>query len=687
MILSGQGRSILQKQPLIEGLNEEEVDLLLKLLDEKDFTKDAILIRKGDFSDELYLLVDGAITFSKHDIYDPSRLVTYRLHAPATWGESSFLNPGPHPFDIYAQEDHTHLFILHRRQLEDNSIGNQVLNKILLNLIRLDLEGSRALPLAINKESLGENKERQKQISLKRLKQEMLIKWLPKEWSSRERKEIEELVDIKHLAPQETCIRKNDSIDCFYLLIEGQLNVLDWDAVQNHPILIEVLNPGDQFGENSILKPLLSPYTIEAHQPSTLLLLERKKLEQNVQHATIQKLLLHLAQYNPDQSYFIKKNYGEIPTSIHKEGGLSVGLMDHLEFLHRHWMMKELSSEEVESIDRVIQVKEFRPGAKIIHKQSPIRDLYFILQGEAALQSEERMEEMGIERMQPGDVLGEFGFLTGRIAPYSAQATTKMEVAQLSFEGFKDLLSSGQGNYLNIMTRCAQLMQQRLEHFKKKEGAALHVKNQQLIRKKFFWLLSIFGLILSFLELYKAFGNIPAFIITLLQVFIPVLLIHTYLKESLKNWGWNWRFIGRSLLQALICIALFGGGIEFIGQIIDLPTLHFFSPGMWRNMAFSLSSIIDYFLFVVLQEWLRRGIVALSLQRGLENGRGWLAALLSSLLFVGFPVVNSPFFVIGLFIKDFILAKLFLRAPHLLGVILIHFVLGVFFAYLGWYTL
>jgi CRP-like cAMP-binding protein len=365
-------------------------------------------------------------------------------------------------------------------------------------------------------------------------------------------------------------------------------------------------------------------------------------------------------------------------------GGQTV---NRLEFLRHHWMMKGLSPEEVESIDRLIQVKEFRPGAKIFQKQSSRRDLFLILEGEATLHNEERREESGIERLRSGDVLGELGFLTGHPAPYSAQASTKMLVLQLPFEAFKAMLLPEQRNVLNVMSRCAQLMLQRLEQWKNREEAALYVKNQQLVKKKSFWLFSILGLILAFFEPYKAFGSLPAFTITLLQVFLPVLFIHFYLKEPLRNWGWNLHFIGRSLLQAVICIALFGGVVQLISQVTDLPALSFFSPSMWRNMTFPISSVFGYLLFVMVQEWLRRGIVALSLQRGLENGRGWWAALLSALLFLGFAPIDFPFFAIGLFIKDFVLAKLFLRAPHLLGVIIIHFALGIFFAYLGWYTL
>lgn len=690
MILSEEGRSILQKHPLVEGLTEEEFNLLLQVMDEKVFSKGEVISHSGDFSDVLYLLVEGSVIFNKPDAYEPSRIVTYLLHAPASFGESTFLNSGAFPYDIQAAEDQTLVYFLHRRQLEKRASGTELLNKLLLNLVKLDLEGSRALPIVLNLHQRVQTEEEQKkQYSLKRLKHEMLFNWLPKDWNWRERKEIEQIFDIKHLAQQEICVRQNDPIEAFYLLMEGQLNVLDWDNKQNHPILAELLNPGDHFGENSILVPLRSPYTIEARQGSTLLILERKRLEQNANLASVQKLIVQLAQYNPDQAAFIKKNYGEIPTPTNPQGDTSIpeGKEGRMEFLKQHWLTKELSPEEMSSFESLLQVHELNPGAKIIQKNFPSRDLFFIVQGEATLHRDENVKEGIKEKISPGDVLGEFGFLTGQPAPYSAFATTKMTLLQIPFHTFKNLISSQQGNYLPLFSFLSRLIQQRIELWKNKEEADLQIKNQQLVRKKSLWLLALIGLILSFLDPYKSLGNIPAFAITLLQVFLPVVLIHFLLKEPLHDWGWNKSFLVKSLLYAVICIGVFGALLELFGQIADLPALRFFSPTMWQNMTFSLSSLGAYLLFVIVQEWVRRGIVTLSIQRGLDRGRiGW-ASLLSALLFIGLSPVNAPFYALGLFLKDFFLAQFFLRAPHLFGVILIHFVFGIFFAYLGWYTL
>lgn len=601
MVLSEHIRSNLQEHSLMEGMKGEELDFLLQIVEEKIYQKNEAVIRKDEISDELYLIHEGGVIFNQPIGNDPLHQQTYLLPAPGVFGESSFLKPRPQPFDVFAHEENTHLYILHRRELERSQLGVRLLNKLLLNLIRMDLEGSRSLPvvqnqeLVLNQEQENASPVKEKQpVSLNQLKEEAITKWLPKNWNSRSKKEIEKLLDVKQFSAQDICIREEDPVESFYLLVEGQMNVLEWDDVKNQDVLVDVLNPGDHFGEASILEPMDSPYTIQAQQACTVLILDGKKIDDHIEEKAVEKLLDLLE--DRDDDAFIWKN-GEVVSSL----------------------VTTASKSQPNQLHSVNEKAKEEGGAKDQRNQNE-------------------------------------------------------SVCQQEIESSPEHLDF--------------LQQHTHQELNNQDEVVIAVKNQQLIQKKSFWLLSIVGLILSGLEPYKALGNLPALAISLFQIFTPCVCIYTVLKEPLDNWGWNKRFLGRSLMQAFVCIGVIGGVFEIVNQVADLGHFRFYSNHVWdKIMTFSLSSVTGYFIFVVIQEWLRRGVIALSLQRGLESKKGWGTALLSSLLFVGFSASYSPLFALALFAKDFVLTKFFLRSPHLAGIILIHFVLGLFFASLGWFTI
>ena len=115
MTLSDLDSFLLYKHPLLEGIKEEELQLLLQSIDKKEYSKNEIIIHKNAFSDALYLLVEGEVAFYKPDAHHPSQMIHYLVQAPAILGESTFLDPGAYPFDLYVHGEKNLLYILHRQ--------------------------------------------------------------------------------------------------------------------------------------------------------------------------------------------------------------------------------------------------------------------------------------------------------------------------------------------------------------------------------------------------------------------------------------------------------------------------------------------------------------------------------------------------------------------------------------------
>jgi CRP-like cAMP-binding protein len=690
MTISEESLLNLHHHPLLRGLSESEIHFLQQVLEERVFDQGAIVLKANQLSSELYLLMKGGFSYTQQNAYDPDQLTTYLLQAPNIFNESSLLTPAPKPYEIKAFEDGTLVYVFDRKHLMTAPDPSALSNKLLLNLVRMELEGLRPSPVVIGEIFQREQILKKWENSLKSIKEEFLLRWAPKELNSQERQEIEEIVEVKHLEKEDSCIQQNDPVHSFYFLVDGQLNVLEWNEAKKQFVLSDLLKPGDSFGEISLMTPMLSPYTIQASHPSTLLILDRKKLEQFSAKSAIQKLLLHLAQYHPDPSSFIKKNYGEITFLAQREQKpISQDEFDRLDFLRHHWLTEGLNEEEIGQLDHFLHYQEYQRGEKIIQNQVPNRDLYFLLEGEAILEHQAGiLKEKMVEKLQPYDVFGEGGFVTGQDSTMTVEPIKDSKILQFSFDNLKEHSDPKEKMTVKLFTACARLMEQRLDRLKSKEEEGTQLKIRHLIKQKYFWILCLIALMLSYLSHFKERSPEWNLLMTLFQVFIPVGFIYVFLKDSLKNWGWDRQFLVRSLLQAVISIGLIGGIFAIIAQIIDSSPFQFFSSWPMRmDSSLSVSAMLNYLFFVVVEEWLRRGIVVQSLKRGLEDKNGYWTALFSAFLFLGYSATYSPLLCLAFFIKDLGLALLFLRAPHLIGVILIHFVLGLFLASLGWFLL
>ena len=175
-------------------------------------------------------------------------------------------------------EDDTAIYSLSRLKLSQQEHSSSIYDKLLFNLVRMELDGSRPSPLILEETHISKMLPK-KTVSFQTLKREFLMRWLPKEFTSQERHDIEELMNTKGLKAGEDCLKQNDVLNCFYLLVEGQLEVIEWDEAKRLQVLVDLIEAGDSFGENCLLKPTPAPYTIRARCSSIVLILDRAQLK------------------------------------------------------------------------------------------------------------------------------------------------------------------------------------------------------------------------------------------------------------------------------------------------------------------------------------------------------------------------------------------------------------------------
>ncbi len=214
MTLSEEDWKEIKQHPLLRDLTEEEYAILSGCWEKNIYPKGETIVHAGQINQELYLIGKGAVRFVKPSSYDPNRKTTYRLHALDLFGEFSFIYSSPQLYDVNAVEDGTLIYSLSRIKLLQQELSSAIYDKLLFNLVRMELDGSRHPPLVLEETQLSKMLPK-KASSLQSLKREFLMLWLPQEFTIQERHDIEEVMNTKALSEGEDCIKQDEVLDRF----------------------------------------------------------------------------------------------------------------------------------------------------------------------------------------------------------------------------------------------------------------------------------------------------------------------------------------------------------------------------------------------------------------------------------------------------------------------------------------
>lgn len=106
----------LQKVPLFRGLNETEQRQIAEVLQMHSFAGGEYIIRQGEDSRNLWVMMRGTCEVSKRlnsDDPDSDSVLLAVLEPPQHFGEMSFFQPAPHSADVRARSDVKVLKIAH----------------------------------------------------------------------------------------------------------------------------------------------------------------------------------------------------------------------------------------------------------------------------------------------------------------------------------------------------------------------------------------------------------------------------------------------------------------------------------------------------------------------------------------------------------------------------------------------
>lgn len=128
---------LLKRQPLMKGVGDEELYLLLELLEEVSYVPGSVIIEENEMSDDLYFLVKGEVQLLKWDFVSQKWKAFETIQGEDMFGEMAFLDSSPRSSRIEAIAP-TKVLKLSKAKLDVTSIYNKIVKNIaLINTNRL----------------------------------------------------------------------------------------------------------------------------------------------------------------------------------------------------------------------------------------------------------------------------------------------------------------------------------------------------------------------------------------------------------------------------------------------------------------------------------------------------------------------------------------------------------------------
>ncbi len=146
----------MKNQPLMEGLSDEDLTEIAPYLEILSFDPGAIVFQEDEYSNDLYLILEGEVNLLKNDEKKHQQLSIGKLTSGDVFGEMSFLDDSPRSCSIKTNSNLI-LVKISRKALETSPASIQeVYGKILRNITKVVIERLRGTnTLMIKNKNIG----------------------------------------------------------------------------------------------------------------------------------------------------------------------------------------------------------------------------------------------------------------------------------------------------------------------------------------------------------------------------------------------------------------------------------------------------------------------------------------------------------------------------------------------------
>lgn len=355
-----------------------------------------------------------------------------------------------------------------------------------------------------------------------------------------------------------------------------------------------------------------------------------------------------------------------------------------------------LSDDQLIKLSHLWQEQTYPAGVMIFNEGEQSDEIYFLIRGDIAIVKwdEKHKQKHQLQVLSGEQVFGDVSFLTNAPRSAGVQAVTEVTAIKLSRKVLAQNHPEAKQIEHVLDQHIAIVNMQRLQKSNKQYVRNLEAQIADLQERLEFggflgMTIAVFTII-ALVSRYITTADVAfdATSLNFLFVFgsalaVPVVYFIIQHRHPRKDLGLVWGDWPRGVLESLAITALIAALVA-VTMWVDRQFFDNQLLGLnldWRR--FSLISAIIYWISSFGQELLARGIIQGSMQRLLRDTRGIQTIFLSSAIFA-IMHINYGFVVIAItFLASLLFGYMYWRHKSLLGVTIVHGLLGVIASLVG----
>lgn len=345
--------------------------------------------------------------------------------------------------------------------------------------------------------------------------------------------------------------------------------------------------------------------------------------------------------------------------------------------------LESLSARSEALIRQVEEVRTVAPGTIVMREGDPPDEIMRIVSGSmAVVRSDEAGRVHRIAQLETGELVGEMGFVDHAPRSASVRAEEETTFAMLSATGLA-AKAGGSEALAELRAVVAATIVHRMRVHNDRYVDALQRELDSLKEREQFgiFFLYTFATLCVGTVVHEAISarlvDVDVYSIefgwqAMLFFIVPLLGVIAWMRLPLRALGLTRKNLRRSVLEALAISA------AIVALLIVLRTqLVAYGVTLRPITLFTPAQAAAYAAHSFLQELLARGFVQTSYQRFLNDRRGVISVILSSVSFGIFHLHYGLHAVALTTLGGFVFGAIFLRHGNLAGVTLVHFVVGL----------
>ncbi|MEA5472105.1 cyclic nucleotide-binding domain-containing protein [Spirulina sp. 06S082] len=363
--------------------------------------------------------------------------------------------------------------------------------------------------------------------------------------------------------------------------------------------------------------------------------------------------------------------------------------------LEQFKILEKLSESQLNSIESLCEEKTYQPGEFLFQEGEEQDKVYFLLSGTVGVYKTDLNTETDFKftEISAGNILGEISLVDVHIKGFTVKAETEITVYGLSKQKLiaqipqhqkildrlnPTIIQQTLGYIQTLSDRYATAMQKQVEDLKERDKLSHFLF---LLIFGFFLAISLEEFVDMFPDRNLAESTLFHWVYLIIVGFIPAILLFVKVDVPFKKLiDIKTNFI-KSVLDGLIFSAV---GVASI--FVLCVVLHQIIPEenllpSFLSMSFSVTTLF-YFIHSYFQQFVRATVQTL-VQRFLVDNKGYISVAVTAL---AFGIVHAQYgfesMIVTLGVSIFF-GLIYRRTYNLLGVSIVHFVLGSVYFHMG----